>query len=200
MARARGDPAEALRLNDLAQGLYDELKYPFGLYAVLYNRALIAWEMGDYALAKRLAREIMEKYSQVWESVAPAQRLLALAARAEGDLNQAEFWLQQIHPIPAIALYDPRRINQICFMLDWGSLFSEQGKQFEAACVLGGAEKTYQQISAGLEPRLRHEHDLAVAAARSALGEKAFVQAWQAGLAMTFWQVVEYIGSQFRQS
>ena len=61
-----------------------------------------------------------------------------------------------------------------------------------AARLAGAAQAVREGMSAILPPKQRRTHEQTVAAARAALGEDAFTEAWDAGRAMTLEQAAEY--------
>jgi hypothetical protein len=61
-----------------------------------------------------------------------------------------------------------------------------------AARLFGAAETLYPQIRFEMSAKERTEHNQAVAAARAALGKKAFDKAWAEGKGMTLEEAVAY--------
>jgi hypothetical protein len=61
-----------------------------------------------------------------------------------------------------------------------------------AAWVLGAVDEVYKKLYFTNNDRENIEHDASLAAARQALGEESFNQAWKAGQSMTLWQAFQY--------
>ena len=71
-------------------------------------------------------------------------------------------------------------------------LASAQNQMGRAARLLSAAETLYTPLRFEMSARERAEHDQATAAARAALGEKAFAAAWEEGKVLTLEQATEY--------
>jgi ATP/maltotriose-dependent transcriptional regulator MalT len=188
----QGQYAKAINLNEAAQKRYQELNYRSGISNALMRRMTIAWEMGDYPLAKRLGSEVIEEYP----ADDPGHRrqtsyLLGRIAMAEGNLNQAESLLIQSNSLlwPGSYCF----INLVAILLGWAALFHKQDRPLQAARILGAAETVFQCEGFSLAPRERSEQAETLAAVRSSLSEADFDQAWKAGQAMTLEQAVAFI-------
>jgi tetratricopeptide (TPR) repeat protein len=189
-ALAQGRYEDAVRLGQAILSRHQEMNFRFGIATILRTQLVIAWEQADYPQALHLGRELIEDYREIqwfqWE----ASYYLGRVALAQGDLAQAEEWIQQATSMWSPG-YEMERLGG--FLLGWAELYTRQGKQPQAARLMGAADKIYQRTKMALSPRERDENAEALAAARSALGEEAFAVAWEEGKAMALEQALAYV-------
>ncbi len=153
------------------------------------------WSLGNYTRAESLACEALEAGSLaegLFDRLYP-HILLERIALSQGDLDKAREHIEDV----VSSIKDDHEISHWFWGEPLGPIavfLTSNGQWTQAATVFGaaekkfGVEKTYNHIP----QRMRREHDASIAAARAALGEEAFNQAWQSGQAMTFWQAFEY--------
>jgi predicted ATPase len=195
-AIAQGQYEDAVCLAEAALSSYLELNFRGGIASLLKTRMIIAWAQSDYPQAARLGREVIEGYPDIPASQMIARYYLGRVALAQGDLAQAEDWLQQ-----ATSMWSPTygivggygMAGLVVFLLGWAALYIHQGKMLQAARIMGAIDKIHQCTKMSLSPRERDEHDAAIIAARLALGEEAFAAAWEEGEAMTLEQALAYV-------
>jgi 2-hydroxychromene-2-carboxylate isomerase len=68
-----------------------------------------------------------------------------------------------------------------------------EGELERAARLFGAEEEFYRRFELDFMPRMRSEHETALAAVKEALGAEAFAAAWQAGQALSPWQALEWV-------
>ena len=74
----------------------------------------------------------------------------------------------------------------------FATLAADQNKPQLTARLVGAAETQLPSIRLEMSAKERAEHDQAVAAARAALGEEAFMAAWEEGKKITLDEVVAF--------
>ena len=151
----------------------------------------VACGQGDCAEARSfveqslaITREIGDRSKEVWNLSDLGQ-----ISRLEGDLAGARAFCIQ-------SLTLARRLGETTdityTMEECAALAMAEDAPFRAARLAGAAQAAREAISAILPPKQRRTHEQTVAAAREALGEEVFSDAWDAGRAMTLEQAVEY--------
>jgi hypothetical protein len=87
----------------------------------------------------------------------------------------------------------PRLARSLCFL---GIVTFHRGSHARGVRLLAAAESTNRFLRASIAPDERADLDASLTAARVALSEETFWQAWGEGQAMTLEQVVAYADDQ----
>ena len=151
----------------------------------------VACDQGDCAEARShveqslaITREIGDRSKEVWHLSDLGQ-----ISRLEGDLVEARALCVQSLTLASRL----GEITDITYTVEErAALAMAENAPPRAARLAGAAQAAREGISAILPPKQRRTHEKTVAAARAALGEDAFTDAWNAGRAMTMEQAVEY--------
>ena len=151
----------------------------WGSYAP-YGLGQVAMLRGDREGATARFEECLTLTREVgspWNIAHPLIRLAQLAV-VRGDLDRAaEFAAESLRLRWQIR--DRRGVAWCLEML--ATVDSARGAADRAAQLFGAAEVQRELLGVSLLPLFRAECDRGVAAARAALGEAAFMAAWQAG-------------------
>ncbi len=189
IAMAQGNYAEVTRLGEAALSTFRELNHLNGIYPFVFNLLRSAWSQGDYPQVMNLAREITQNYADNAECLQDSYFYSGRAALSQNNLSDAESLLKR-------AMLLGKEFNVIereYLLLGWTSLFMKQGRADTTTRLLGALNKIYQRTALSLSPRERSEHDEALTAARTSLGDEAFERAWKEGQAMTLKQAIDFV-------
>ncbi len=152
---------------------------------VLGNLGHLAWDEGNYALARRLfddnlavSREIVNK-----RDIAYTVGWYGNLARSQGDHRRAKEFLAE-----SLGLHweigDKLGTSYcLCFC---GVLAVQQGAYARGMRLMSAASSLHNAFEAQLTPHERADRDAAVACARAALGDEGLAEAWAEGQAMTW--------------
>ena len=181
---ASGDYGQAAKKYEEALTLFRKTGYKDGIAGALYSVGKVAWVQGDYERAGRrydellaLGREMENKFTITY-----ALYGLGKVAEAKGDYTVARS--NHVEALTIRRGLGNRRV--IAYSLDaLATLALIQQKAALAARLFGAAEDLQRLIHFTISPRERDEHDQAIAAARAALGEVAFSDAYDEGQKMT---------------
>lgn len=189
-----GDYQAAAEQNELVHAAAVELNdsYLFVMYCVQQTFIALAKREFDQAVCHgQKALDAGRDFLPMGKWYGPLY-LLGRAELSQGALDRAGEYLRQVlqqYPFQDVYIRQ-RTIEAVGVLVAW------QGKMQRAATLFGGQEMLVSGPwrvglvrSSALE---REQHDQALAQARAALGEEAFATAWQAGLAMTSDQVIQY--------
>jgi hypothetical protein len=152
--------------------------------ALLGELGMVAMARGDRGTARRQWEESLRLSadSMNWVEVSSVQNYLAGLESREGNGAAARAGYAA-----SIALSRPARfLFRIAQSLDGLAILAARQGQPERALRLAGASATLRE-TAGYQapPAEREERDVAVVAARRALGDVASAAAWDAGRAMS---------------
>lgn len=145
---------------------------------------------GDYALARRLYEESLTRNRARGNRLLEAVELanLSIVEKREGNLQQAEANLNQ-------AIQISREINNsyilAASLVALAAVAVSARRLRQAARLLGRADAIYAATGLVIDPADKPEYDQALAAARSELGEEAFVAAHAEGADMSIEQLTE---------
>ena len=131
-----------------------------------------------------ITRQIGDRSKEVWNLSDLGQIF-----RLEGDLVGARaFCVESLTLASQLG-----EITDITYTVEErAALAMAENVPQRAARLAGAAQAAREGISASLPPRQRRTHEQTMAAARAALGDEVFSDAWYAGRAMTMDQAVEY--------
>ena len=191
---AQGNYTEAIQRGEQAASIFPKGSSQLGSFVVAHLQKA-TWSHGDYEHSARLGRELIEVlhkfpgfarlYPHIW---------LGRMALSQDNLSQAEDQLKQaLSGIDTIfkSFEYVDLLNMIDFLQPFIVLFRKQGKMLQAARLLGATDAVFENIRLGLSPRERSEHDEALTAVRSELGDKAYTADWEAGRELTPRQAIQ---------
>jgi predicted ATPase/class 3 adenylate cyclase len=158
---------------------------------ILFELGEVAWARGDLDLATQryeesqaLAREIGAKYTS-----AAAINGLGRVATSQNDYEKA----RSLHKEALAILRGSGHRWGALFSLAAFTILTVRRQDMQAAAKLYGAMASfYPQIRFLMSPLERDIHERNLAAARAALGEEAFTEAWAGGQALTLEKAIEY--------
>jgi MalT-like TPR region len=190
----QGDDEAASSLAEEGLSTYRELDNSSGIGLCLSLLGHLAFWEGDLVRARALAEAGVALAREARSGVHLSYGLSVLGhvARADRDFAAAE-----THYRDALAVFQQRTaagdwMRTTSFLLGLAGLWVEWGRAHEAAHLFGATEGWLKAMGMPVPwmPPLGYERD--EAAAREALGEEAFADAWAEGQAMTLEQAVEY--------
>ncbi len=189
IAQDQGDYAGAAPLHEESLLLCKTLGDRQGIAIALANLGHIAGVQGNSLRATPLFEESLTLSRALGDRRTTARALSGLGdiARQDGDLTRA------------IALYKEsltlnRNVGHLLGVAENIERFAliayDQGQPERAARLLGAANALRTVIGAPLPPADRDAYDRTITNARTALDEKAFASAWEAGRMFSMEQVV----------
>jgi non-specific serine/threonine protein kinase len=195
IALAEGDEAGAAQCyqEELAFGREKQLEVA-QIYAFV-GLGKVAWAQNDYTLAAKRFEEGLKisREANIKTAIFQALYYLGRTAQAQGNTTQASALYLE-------ALQLQRRRVRLLFRWTWlktyqsivayplaaiALLAAGQNNMTRAARLLSAAEMLYTPLRFQMSAQERAQHDQAVAAARAALGEEKFEEAWAQGHTMT---------------
>jgi non-specific serine/threonine protein kinase len=178
------EPGRVRRLAEEALALYRELGDKWGSCEALFLLGYEAYHQGDYVRSAARHEEGLAVRRDVGDMAGITASLLGLTLVA---------YKQRDHRRAATLVHESMLLSRdIGFkqvlangmeVTAW--LAMARGQPRPAALVGGAAEAVGEAIGAPLQPDFRAEHDLAVAAMHTALGEQPFAAAWAEGRALS---------------
>jgi predicted ATPase/DNA-binding CsgD family transcriptional regulator len=180
-----GEPAAALPLLEEALALHREGTDPFGVPLALVQLATVHATLGDPDRAMAHAEEciaLSEAVSERW-CAAMARWVEALVQWQLGHAARARTHARDVLRLKA-PFGDRMGMAMSIEVIAWTE--AETGHTAEAARLLGAVQTGLDSIGAGLFAHLHEDHQRCLALTREALGEPAFVRAFQDGAAMRF--------------
>jgi predicted ATPase/DNA-binding XRE family transcriptional regulator len=192
VAYERGDYRPAARLHEQALALDREFGTTFGIAWSLRALADAVREQGDLGRARTLLEEslaLSRSEEHAWGIVRTLASLGGVACEA-GEYVRASRLYEE-------SLKQGRRMGQDIAILicleGLARVAVAQGRMERAAWLIGAAAALREDRGWPLPPAKRAEHERTVAAARGALGEEAFEEAWARGYALRLDEVVRDI-------
>ena len=180
VAHSRGDFVLARSLFEEARGLVREAHEPQVEAMILNNLGDTLAAEGDLAGASACYEEGLAIWRPLGDSWGISLALINLGQMAlrSGDALQAGELLKEGLPM-SVELGDRARIAD--YLNAIGRLAAALGQWSSAARLLSAAAARYHSLGIEQFPGHRGEHDHAVAAARTGLGDAVFTVAWEAG-------------------
>lgn len=188
---SQGDLARAAALAEQSLALQREVGAKAFISDPLRLLAEIRLAQGEQTRAREIAEESMATEEEVGSEGGAAVTFISLARviAFQGDHATARALYQERFAL----LHKTGNNELIAICLEGlaavvpaqGSVEAPLAGARWAAQLWGAAETLRQHIGAPLPPVYRTDYEQAVAAARSALGEKAFAYAWAEGQTMT---------------
>jgi non-specific serine/threonine protein kinase len=193
---AGGDTERAAALFGESLALSRELGDEREVAVVHFHLAQLAHLQGQPERAVALAEEGLALSRRLGPgaagSTALGLRRLGVLAYLQGQPDRAAGLVRQ-----ALARYrDLANAEGVAQCLSYLALLaSAQGQAARAARLFGAAERQHESLQEDVAPpgaRFRDDFDRRVAAARAALGERAYAAAWAVGRGMALEQAVAY--------
>ncbi len=154
-----------------------------GIACWFYLAGLVAHQERDFVRARPLLEESVALYKELGDRWHTA---LSLSTLARVETVQSNYVAAVSLYKESLALYRQIGNNNFASVLEGlADVAVRQGQPALAAQMWGAAEALRQHIGAPLPPVYRADYERSVAAARTQLGEKAFVAAWAEGRTMT---------------
>jgi predicted ATPase/class 3 adenylate cyclase len=181
VAYERGDLDLAAARQTEALALWEGLEDTHGVAYVLDSQGRVARARGELDLATALLEKALVLWRELGDQRNAAASLLSLGHVAgQNDRGRAATLFQE-----ALALSRETGDPRLVVSLLEGAAGTALGSQPERAAQLLGAAAALREALGVPVPRSeREDHDHAVAATRTALGETAFAAAWAAGRAL----------------
>jgi predicted ATPase len=157
----------------------------------LGNLAIAVYEQGDVDRAASLLEESLALARSLGDGSLTSQVLSykGLAELRHGNLESAETSFREVLTI-ARELKDP--VSTILGLERFADLAVATHAPRQAAMMWGAAARLREEINLPIPFHEENEHKRTVAAARAALGDAAFDQAWREGSAMELEEAVRY--------
>ena len=194
LAFQQGDHAAARALYEESLALQRELGDRPGIANSLCNLGYLALAEGDHAGARSLLEESLTLARELGDRYWTALSLLRLArlARAESDHGRAAELDRQ-------ALTLASELGAKRALAEWLEGLARtavaQGEHRRAVLLLGAAQAVREDLGAPVPPAERPGRDADLAAARSALGDAAFSDAWTEGAGLPLERAVAVAGA-----
>jgi tetratricopeptide (TPR) repeat protein len=184
-----GEQERMKALFEESEALYRESGDIQGLSGSLGVQGWAALEEGDTGRARKLlveglelAREIRDKEMEFWQ-----QSILGLVALEEGDTGRA--WMLLVESLEGY-LEIESQLGVIDSLDDVGAVARARGEPLRAARLWGAADALREVIGYTQPVGEARLYEPYMSAARSELGETAFLAAWEEGRAMTEEQAI----------
>jgi predicted ATPase/DNA-binding XRE family transcriptional regulator len=185
----QGDTAQASTLFAESLALFRALGDAEQAILPLKDLGRLARQAGDYQRAKTLLEEALALCQETGFRWGAAETLLNLGqvASAEGNLECAANLLVQ-----SLGLYVEQgdRLGIASCVRALAGVSAATGKAEQAAQLLGAAAGLHEAIGLPPQPTEAMDRGPELAATRAAIGEQAFVAAWNAGRALPLAQVL----------
>ena len=180
LALAEADHPRAKAYLEESLALFQRMGDRGGVAVELGMLGQLALEIGDSALARRLLDDSLARSREVGNRRAMAYALTSLAsvARTQGEAWEAKRFLAESLGLH-VDLGDKLGISY-CLCLR-GVLAVHEGSYTHGLRLMSAASSQHGSFETQLTPRERTDRDAALAAARAAVGEKAYAVAWEAG-------------------
>ena len=207
IALAQGDQEGAVKRYQAELALGRETQNDIITAVALVGLGKVAWSQGDYGPATKRFNKALRISRETGPNLAMFQALYGLGRVAQSRGNDAA---AHVFFSEALDVYrQPTSHPLVSMIWGWVSLRNygaavayplgalavlniAKDNVERAARLLGASEHSYNLIQFQYTPAERDEHDQAIAAARAALGEEAFAEAWAEGQAMTPEEAIAY--------
>lgn len=184
VADAGGDQVAAVSLYNHALAMFRSLGDKTSEGYMLGNLALVLMDQGDLDRAEALMLQALDHYMQFQnrESMAHVLSSLGEIAQLRGDLAEADSFHRQAMDIRASLGIQTGIAKQLeCF----AEMAYTTGNDARAAMLYGAAARIRLEIGNPNEPRFDAKLAQLAATMRSRIGERAYSDAWERGVAMT---------------
>jgi tetratricopeptide (TPR) repeat protein len=184
----RGDFVQAATLLDEALTLRRAIGDKRGIASSLENLGMVMRSRGDDDRAVALYHESLALFQEIGDNTSQAILLINLgdALRKQGDHASAVTLYHE-----SLALHGAAQTFGVASCLEGlAAIAGALGAPQRAARLWGAAAALRDALGTPLPPADRPDHDGAVAAARTAMGEAAFAAAWAQGQEMSLEQTI----------
>ena len=189
---AQGDQETIDKRLEESLTIFKELGDKVGMAFYCWVKGWAAFKQGDTAMAYNLIERAL-KLSRETESRRPICATLAFLGRIkaqQGDFAAAHTLLKE-----SLAEAHTLEGGSRAFCLErLAVVVGTQGEHVWATCLLSVGESLRKKCGTPATPAERSDFEPVITAARTILGEKAFVSAWAEGHSMTFDQVLTMLG------
>jgi predicted ATPase/DNA-binding SARP family transcriptional activator len=203
IALAQGDEERAAQCYEMELALGREIRLNESIIFALHGLGKVAWAQDDYDVAAKRFKEGLRMSREADLKYATFHSLYGLGrvAQSRGDYAAARalysealgiqkwqigaFWYQWawLKTYRSAVAYPLNTLAVIA---------AAQNQMRRTASLFGASETFYPPLRFEMSPQERAEHDQAIATARAALGEEAFIAAWGDGKEMTLDEAVAY--------
>lgn len=192
VARRQGDLLAARICYEQVLALMRELDDGWGMAGALNNLGIVAHTQGAYDDAVGLHEESLALHraqNNTW-GIAASLSHLAVCARGRGEYDQARVLLQE-----SLSLFHElgAKPSTAECLEHLSALALEQGDAEQTARLGGVASALRESIGAPLPPADRVPFEATLEAARTVLGDTAYMFAWSVGQRMSIDQAIEYV-------
>ncbi|HET8851854.1 MAG TPA: LuxR C-terminal-related transcriptional regulator [Ktedonobacteraceae bacterium] len=175
----QGNLAAAEAQAEEALGLFSGMSYKAGMAEVLFVLARMQARQGNYAAAR-------SRYADI----------LTLAREGDDVGNiHAAFRVEHDRDLPGRPSENDANLNIPFYLEGLAQVVAAQGEGARAARLWGAAQALREGLHAPLPVVFRTEHEQAIAATRTQIGEKAFAAALSEGRTMSLEQVLATKGT-----
>jgi predicted ATPase/DNA-binding XRE family transcriptional regulator len=192
IARAQGDAERLIELCEESLRLCREVGNRQYVAYALHNLGVAAWMLGDLDRARVLCEEALELNQQIGFVAERAEMLdsLALIVRDQRDLVEAEKLLAEGL---RLCRTGTSRAGATAVCLEgMAGVAAVRGRVERAGALFGAVHALRERTGRSIWPINRRVSERDLAAARQALGEVRFTEAWEEGRAMTEEQAIDY--------
>jgi tetratricopeptide (TPR) repeat protein len=189
LARDHGEAGPARATGAEALALFGELGHHWATGFALNNLALAAYLDGDLGLAASRAGE-SEKLFRDLQAEPSLAEVLVTVGRIKGALGEAEEARAALAEALGLAWATGPRVVVAAALEEIGVQALREGRSGPGVQLLAAATTLRQAMGAPVRPADRPALEGALAAARAALGETAFDEAWAGGQALPVEQIV----------
>ncbi len=193
VAAAQGDYKEAEMRYEEEVAIGRQIGNTGQIAAGIRGMGKVAWAQGEYGQATQKFEEALAVSQETENKFGTALALYGLGrvAQSQGNYSSA----RALHT-EGIMLYQERVVpswetdGAAYHLAALAGLAVAQNQIKRSARLFGAAEILYLPLRFEMSAKERTEHDQAIAAARAALGEEAFVAAWEDGKKMTLYEAI----------
>ncbi len=203
IALAQGDAARATQWYEAELTLIQESQFKPSLLFALCGLGKVAWVTVAYELGTKRFEEVlrMSRGTQLKLATFYALYGLGRVAQSQSDYVMARAMYREALEIQGLGtehLFEWVSLKTCIAALNYfplgalAAIYTAKNHMEQAAQLFGAIEPVYHLIKFQQSPAERAEHDQAIATARAALGEEAFIAAWEAGQKMTLAEAVDF--------
>lgn len=185
----QGDQSNVLTRLEESLTLFKELGEKNGMASSLKTLGWVALIRGDIGTAQGLVEQCLGLYQEIGFRL-PTIEAIALLGQIRA--HKGDFVAARAYHMESLASAKALNFYYLCTygLEGLADIMAIQGEVAWAARLWGAAESLHERIGNHLQPVERADYELAVAAARTRLGEQAFAIAWAEGRTMTIEQVL----------
>ncbi len=186
-----GDYALARSLLEESLALSRREEDDWGTAMALHDLSRVALLVSDPVRARTASEGSLSRFEAVGDKkgIIVSLHHLGLAAAMAGEHEQARSQHERVLVLCG-EVGDTRFLARSLAGL--AGVARAQGQEERAARLLGAVAALLEDVSQPLRPAERTENEIAMAAARAALGEERFAVAWEEGRAMTMEEAVRH--------